>query len=275
MALPSYNELAKEFLDYIKDGRLHTLTEIKGYLKNFFDLNDIEIYKKEVNKKFSEFDEIINNIVDYLKRKDLIYNPLKDIFTITIYGIYEVKNKVNIMDNSYIEELNKIKLLNEINYIKELQYLKKNNLDNMLNEIQNYFDDLLKQRIVSYLRNINKEFFIKIIINILNNKDYIYVDVVDDFVLIFRKTFSLDELYIFFSINSFYESMFNEFIENYSVNNIMYFTNIEVVEHKKKLYKDVKIVDINDLLDLILNFKIGISSKKSLIINEFDETYFI
>ena len=98
MGLPKYYELYSPFLSAINDDKIHTLKEIKNYIKNELNIKDNEISERLPSGNQTIYDNRISWTVTYLKKAGLIISPKRANFQITSEGKKLLESGVNITD---------------------------------------------------------------------------------------------------------------------------------------------------------------------------------
>ena len=69
MGLPKYYEMHKPFLEYLKDGKLHTLKELKQFISKYFNLTEEELLEKKLLEEVNEYleDKNLEEIADVME----------------------------------------------------------------------------------------------------------------------------------------------------------------------------------------------------------------
>ncbi len=98
MGLPKYYELYSPFLSAINDDKIHTLKEIKNYIKNELNIKDNEISERLPSGNQTIYDNRIGWTRTYLKKAGLIISPERARFQITSEGKKLLESGVNITD---------------------------------------------------------------------------------------------------------------------------------------------------------------------------------
>lgn len=83
MGLPKYYEMHKPFLEYLKDGKLHTLKELKQFISKYFNLTEEELLELLPSGRQTVFINRIGWARTYLKKAGLIDSPARASFIIT------------------------------------------------------------------------------------------------------------------------------------------------------------------------------------------------
>lgn len=98
MGLPKYYEFYVPFLSAISDDNIHTLKEIKDYIKNMLNIKDNEISERLPSGNQTIYDNRIGWTRTYLKKAGLIISPKRAHFQITSEGKKLLESGVNITD---------------------------------------------------------------------------------------------------------------------------------------------------------------------------------
>ncbi len=102
MELPKYYEMHKPFLEYLKDGRQHTLKELKQYVSKYFKLTEEQLLEMLPSGRQTVFVNRIGWARTYLKKAGLIDSPARATFIITNDGLGVLKDNPAVIDSSYL-----------------------------------------------------------------------------------------------------------------------------------------------------------------------------
>ncbi len=102
MELPKYYEMHKPFLEYLKDGRQHTLKELKQYVSKYFKLTEEQLLEMLPSGRQTVFVNRIGWARTYLKKAGLIDSPARATFIITNDGLDVLKDNPDVIDSSYL-----------------------------------------------------------------------------------------------------------------------------------------------------------------------------
>ncbi|MBU3207723.1 restriction endonuclease [Clostridium algidicarnis] len=102
MELPKYYEMHKPFLEYLKDGQLHTLKELKQYVSRYFNLTEESLSEMLPSGRQTVFVNRIGWARTYLKKAGLIDSPERAIFTITSDGLEVLNENLPVIDSNYL-----------------------------------------------------------------------------------------------------------------------------------------------------------------------------
>ena len=102
MELPKYYEMHKPFLEYLKDGRQHTLKELKQYVSKYFKLTEEQLLEMLPSGRQTVFVNRIGWARTYLKKAGLIDSPARATFIITNDGLDVLKDNPDVINSSYL-----------------------------------------------------------------------------------------------------------------------------------------------------------------------------
>lgn len=102
MELPKYYEMHKPFLEYLKDGQLHTLKELKLYVSRYFNLTEEVLSELLPSGRQTVFVNRIGWARTYLKKAGLIDSPARATFIITNDGLEVLKDSPTVIDSNYL-----------------------------------------------------------------------------------------------------------------------------------------------------------------------------
>ena len=102
MELPKYYEMHKPFLEYLKDGKQHTLKELKQYVGEKFNLTEEQLSEMLPSGRQTVFVNRIGWARTYLKKAGLIDSPVRATFIITNDGLEVLKDNPAVIDNTYL-----------------------------------------------------------------------------------------------------------------------------------------------------------------------------
>lgn len=102
MELPKYYEMHKPFLEYLKDGKQHTLKELKQYVSKYFKLTEEQLSEMLPSGRQTVFVNRIGWARTYLKKAGLIDSPARATFMITNAGLEVLKDNLTVIDSNYL-----------------------------------------------------------------------------------------------------------------------------------------------------------------------------
>jgi restriction system protein len=102
MPIPKYYEMHKPFLEFIRDGQLHSLKELKMQMAEYFDLEDADLAELLPSGRQTIFVNRIGWARTYLKKSGLIDSPARATFVITQQGLDVLQDNPDVIDNAYL-----------------------------------------------------------------------------------------------------------------------------------------------------------------------------
>jgi restriction system protein len=145
MGLPKYYEMHKPFLEYLKDGKLHTLKELKQFISKYFNLTEEELLELLPSGRQTVFINRIGWARTYLKKAGLIDSPARASFIITNDGLEVLNDNPDVIDSNYLMKFDSFR-----EFQGGVIYTKNNNEPS--NDINNTPDDTFEDS----FRKINK-----------------------------------------------------------------------------------------------------------------------
>lgn len=103
MAIPKYHEMYRSFLKILMDRKVHLLKEVKQQVIQDFNLKENEIAELLPNGRQSIFENRIGWCRTYLKKAQLIENPVRGQYKITEEGI-KIFNENSIIDDKLLKQ---------------------------------------------------------------------------------------------------------------------------------------------------------------------------
>lgn len=101
MEIPKYYEYYKPFLEYIRDGKEHSLNEIKSYMAEYFKIKQSEL-SEAYSSGANVFSKRVGWASTYLKKAGLINSPARGMLVITEQGLDVLNENPHIIDNKYL-----------------------------------------------------------------------------------------------------------------------------------------------------------------------------
>ncbi|MEG1567334.1 MAG: winged helix-turn-helix domain-containing protein [Anaerovoracaceae bacterium] len=86
MSIPKYYEMHKPFLEFLRDGQLHSLKELKIEVAKHFNIDDNALAEFLPSGRQTIFTNRIGWARTYLKKAGLIDSPSRAMFIITEQG---------------------------------------------------------------------------------------------------------------------------------------------------------------------------------------------
>lgn len=145
MGLPKYYEMHKPFLEYLKDGKLHTLKELKQFISKYFNLTEEELLELLPSGRQTVFINRIGWARTYLKKAGLIDSPARASFIITNDWLEVLNDNPDVIDSNYLMKFDSFR-----EFQGGVIYTKNNNEPS--NDINNTPDDTFEDS----FRKINK-----------------------------------------------------------------------------------------------------------------------
>ena len=102
MAVPKYYEMHKPFLEFLKDGRMHTLKELMVSVSTYFTLSEDDLTELLPSGRQTVFTNRIGWARTYLKKAGLIDSPARANFVITDEGRRVLQDNPPVIDNDYL-----------------------------------------------------------------------------------------------------------------------------------------------------------------------------
>lgn len=104
MPVPKYHEFMLPMLEFLSDGKEHSLREAIEFLATRFNLSEDERKELLPTGNQSILDNRSGWARTYLKKAGLIESPRRAHFVITERGRSVLKNKPNVIDNKFLEQ---------------------------------------------------------------------------------------------------------------------------------------------------------------------------
>ncbi|GAA0822669.1 restriction endonuclease [Clostridium tertium] len=145
MGLPKYYEMHKPFLEYLKDGKLHTLKELKQFISKYFNLTEEELLELLPSGRQTVFINRIGWARTYLKKSGLIDSPARASFIITNDGLEVLKDNPDVIDSNYLMKFESFREFQGV-------FIDTKNNNETSNDINNTPDDTFEDS----FRKINK-----------------------------------------------------------------------------------------------------------------------
>lgn len=102
MAIPKYFEMHKPLLEFLKDGQVHLMKDLKQRMIFYFQLNDEEVSEMLPSGIQSVFANRIGWASTYLKKAGLIDSPARASFMITKAGLAVLAEDPLIIDSQFL-----------------------------------------------------------------------------------------------------------------------------------------------------------------------------
>ena len=105
MSIPRYYELFYSFLEALRDGQKHKLSEITGYCADKFNLTEEEKNARYTGGKNIFNDNVVGVARTYLKKAGLISSPEQATFQITELGQQTLQREPETITLEYVRQL--------------------------------------------------------------------------------------------------------------------------------------------------------------------------
>lgn len=176
MPIPKYYEIHKPFLEHLKDGKEHTLKELKIYVAKVFLLTDVELAEMLPSARQTIFVNRIGWARTYLKKAGLIDSPARGTFIITSQGLSVLKENPNVIDSEYLmqfasfREFSKPALSNDS--LQQYQNVDKGTPDDDFEESFRKINDSLADDILFEVIKLPPIAFEQMVIDLLSKMGY-------------------------------------------------------------------------------------------------------
>lgn len=297
MTIPDYQSIMLPLLEFANDQKEHSLRDAIKYISDHFNLSEEERRKKLP----SGYDVIINNRVGwartYLKKAGLLEDPKRGYFKITERGIEVLREKPT--------EIN-VKFLMKYPEFREFQNPSQKELseeeleesgeditpEELMEEGYEKINENISQELLQKLRNVDPDFFEQIVVDVLKKMGYGEGEVtggpgdggIDG--IIYQDPLKIDRIYLQakrYSENNIIGSneiwKFIGVLENKGAQKGVFITtskfhyNVQSVISNTR--KDIVLIDGEKLVDLMIEYEIGVSLDKLYKIKKIDIDYFL
>ncbi|MEL7607570.1 MAG: restriction endonuclease [Sedimentibacter saalensis] len=102
MEVPKYYEMHKPFLEFLKDGKVHSLKDLKVKMITYFNLDSAALAELLPSGRQTVFANRIGWARTYLKKAGLIDSPTRAMFVITQQGLNTLQDNPVIINNDYL-----------------------------------------------------------------------------------------------------------------------------------------------------------------------------
>lgn len=102
MEVPKYYEMHKPFLEFLKDGKVHSLKDLKVKMITYFNLDNAALAELLPSGRQTVFANRIGWARTYLKKAGLIDSPTRAMFVITQQGLNTLQDNPVIINNDYL-----------------------------------------------------------------------------------------------------------------------------------------------------------------------------
>ena len=109
MPVPKYYEMYKPILFSLKDGKLHSLKELKAAVRDYFNLTNEDMAELLPSKQQTYFENRVGWAKTFLKKAGLIESPIRAMFLLTEDGKETVAKNPDTIDDKYLLQYEKFK----------------------------------------------------------------------------------------------------------------------------------------------------------------------
>jgi len=295
MPIPKFQETMYPFLDFISDGKEYNWRDILVKISIHFKLTEEE--KRE--KLPSGYDKIINNRVawtkTYFKKAKLLEYPKRGYVKITERGLEVLRNSNGLIN---------VKVLKQFPEFVEFSSSKKKNKeqDFVITEDSETPEELieegykltyedLKQELLEKLRKGSPEFFEIVVVDLLKKMDYGEGEVVGGSYdggidgIIYQDPLKIDKIYLqakrYSENNTIGQNIIRNFIgalETKGATKGVFITTSsfqkDVDELIRMTSKNLVLVDGEKLVELMIEYNVGVTKDKVYEIKKIDVDYF-
>lgn len=175
MAIPKFFEIIKPFLAAVKDGREHTLKEIKVTLARVFSLSESELAELLPSGRQTIFLNRLSWAGTYLSKAGLTIKPSRGTFVITAEGLKVLNENPDIIDADFLSRYESFRAFRTVASASPSAEEQKQNyetpddtFEDAFKKInQNLADDLLTEVI-----KLSETAFEQMVIDLLKNMGY-------------------------------------------------------------------------------------------------------
>ena len=175
--IPKYNEMYREILEVLKDGKAYPFKEVREAVAKILKLSEEELEEKLDSGK-KKFNDRINWACTYLKKAKLVENTKRGVVKITDRGIELLNSNSKIIDNSvlsrYKEFVDFIKRVRKEEPLKEKDYVEEEN-QTPQDIFENSFKDInrmLEEEILDEELRQSPDFFEHLVVKLLQKIGY-------------------------------------------------------------------------------------------------------
>lgn len=298
MELPKYDECMLPTLEFLKDQESRSGSQITAYLINYFQLNN-----EQLNIRYSKsgglvFDDRASWARTYLKKAGLIESPKRSFFKITPLGISTLESGISSITPKYLEQFESFRLFHrstpkQDERIEQDDKTYENKTpEEMIEDGKEFYTKELQSSLIEKLRELDPVKFERVVLLLMEKMDYgigsltpLSHDGGID-VIINEDELGLEKIFLqvkrYNENNKVNEKEMRDFIgalASSSVRKGIFITTSDfsnkAVEISKNVQKQViRLVNGDELVDLMIKFKIGTRTYKTIEILSVDEDFF-
>ena len=168
MAIPKYDEMYNEVLNTLKDGKEHSIREIREDIIKCFNLSEEEL-KEVLSSGRNLFTNRVGWTVTYLKKAEVIKSSKRGIFSITGEGLKLIKSKKRISNkelakfDSFIEFKGEV-IKKEAEVTDKEEYTPQEQIDVAIRKLNNQLEDELIEEILKQEYSFFERLTVKLLI---------------------------------------------------------------------------------------------------------------
>lgn len=176
MPIPQFKYVIKPFLESLADGKEHAMNEVENSLASKFNLTEVELAMTTPSGRMSIFGNRVGWAKTYLKKAGLVDAPKKALFKITPQGQRVLTQNPEIIDPNFLRRFSSF---NEFQYgsemsdkLQEVEDLEENTPEETMEAgYQNILKELHAE-LLNQLKNSSPAFFEQSVIDLLLGMGY-------------------------------------------------------------------------------------------------------
>ncbi len=175
MSIPKYYEIHKPFLENIRDGKEHTLKEIKKYVSDYFQLTDVELSELLPSGRQTIFVNRIGWARTYLKKAGLLDSPARATYIITQLGLDVLKENPEVIDDNYLMKFESFKEFSKpssLDIFSPEKQVENGTPDDNFETLFRKINDSLADDILTEVIKLSPTAFEKMVIDLLSKMGY-------------------------------------------------------------------------------------------------------
>jgi restriction system protein len=299
MAIPTYDELMVPVLKVLSDGSEHSGDDITNIIADQLNLTEEERNRIYSNNPKKIFKDRVAWARTYLKKAGLIESPQRSTSKITREGMKVVKSKLKDLNLKFLEQYESYREFRHIevsdNSISEKETVETvQTPDEMLDYVRNSYKENLQSDILTKLKKIDPIRFEQVVLTLMEKMNYGVGSMtkmshdggIDG--IINEDELGLEKIYL--QANRYSDNKVNEKeIQNFAgalscspVRKGVFITTSYFDEKAKKKAEDaskkgliIRLINGDELTNLMIKHNIGIQIKDIIEIKKIDEDFFI